>query len=262
MKPVNLVYEGELAIITIDNPPLNLTETSVTNALDNALDEVEKSSARAVLLNAAGDHFGCGVNIKTSFVGVDSTAARTMLGKGVEIMQRMEQLPIPIICAVQGYCFAAALEIALRCDLIVAAKSAQFAQVEQAIGATTYLGGAYLLAERCGPVRAREICYTGDFYSSETFAEWNIINKVVPDADLQQEAKSLALRVAKGPTKAHGVTKQLIRHYLDQGIRAADDHLLDLGAPIFDSRDFKAGVDSIMTHGSRNFRDLVEFDGN
>jgi enoyl-CoA hydratase/carnithine racemase len=158
-------------------------------------------------------------------------------------------------------CLAAALELALRCDVIIAADTAQFAQVEQHIGATTYLGGAYLLAERCGPARAREICFTGDMYDAASFERWNIVNKVVPRASLHDEAMAWATRFANGPTLAHGATKRMIRAFLDHGVRAADAMLLDLGPPLFDSRDFQAGVQSVVEHGSKNFRGKVTFNG-
>jgi len=261
MKSVGLEFDGSVAIITIDNPPLNLTDADVFNGLEDAFDQIETSNARAVLLRAAGDHFGCGVNIKTTFVGTDAVQARSLIGRSLSIMQRMEALPIPIVCAVQGFCFAAALEIALRCDIIVASETAQFAQVEAAIGAATFLGGAYLLAERCGPVRAREICYTGQFFSAAKFEQWNIINQVVPDDELETASMAFSQQIADGPTKAHGVTKKLLRQYLDHGVRAADDLLLGIGTPLFDSEDFRHGVETIVTHGSKAFRDRTRFVG-
>ena len=101
------------AIITIDNPPINLADNALFSAFENVLDEVDASDVRALLVQAAGDHFGCGVNVKTTFVDVDSKGARQMLGQGIPICTRLEGLNIPVVCAVQGLCLAAALEIAL-----------------------------------------------------------------------------------------------------------------------------------------------------
>lgn len=261
MRPVHFEKQGTLGVITIDNPPINLTDNPLLAALPNVLDEVDSSDVRAILLQAEGDHFGCGVNVNTTFVGLGSKDARTMLNRGIPIMTRMEGLNIPIVCAVQGLCLAAALELALRCDVIIAADDAKFAQVEQHIGAATFLGGAYLLAERCGPARAREICFSGDFYDAPSFERWNIINKVVPRASLRAEARAWAQRLANGPTMAHAATKRMVRAFLDHGVRAADEMLLDLGPPIFDSVDFKAGVQAVVKHGSKSFRGTVAFHG-
>lgn len=261
MSSVRFEKQRNVGVITIDNPPINLADNALFSAFAGVLEEVDASDVRALLIQAAGDHFGCGVNVKTTFVGVDSKNARQMLSEGITVCTRLEGLPIPIVCAVQGLCLAAALEIALRCDIIIAADDAQFAQVEQHIGAATYLGGAYLLAERCGPARAREICFTGDFYDAASFERWNIINRVVPRASLQAEAMVWAQKIAKGPTKAHAVTKRLIRAFLDHGVRAADELLLDLGPPVFDTADFKSGVDAVVRYGSKDFRGKTVFSG-
>jgi len=261
MPPVYFETEGNLGLLTIDNPPINLADHLLFTALDAALDEVEASDVRALLVRAKGEHFGCGVNVNTTFVGMDGKSGRKMLNHGIAFATRLQDIDIPVVCAVQGLCLAAALEIALRCDVIVAADNAKFAQVEQHIGAATFLGGAHILAERCGPARAREICFTGDFYDAGTFERWNIVNRVVPLAKLQEEAKSWAQRLADGPTLAHAATKRMVRAFLDHGIRGADAMLLDLSPPIFDSADFKAGVDGVVKHGSKNFRGKVRFAG-
>src|SRR5258706_3097135 len=249
MRPVHFEKQGNLGVITIDDPPINLADNALFAALTKVLDEVDSSDVRALLIQAEGDHFGCGVNVNTTFVGVDSKNARRMLNRGIPMVTRMEEMNIPIVCAVQGLCLAAALELALRCDVIIA--DAKFAQVEQHIGAATFLGGAYLLAERCGPARAREICFSGDFYDAVSFERWNIINRIVPRASLRAEAMAWAQRLADGPTMAHAATKRMVRAFLDHGVRAADEMLLDLSPPIFDSADFKAGGQAVVKVGSK-----------
>jgi enoyl-CoA hydratase/carnithine racemase len=261
MAPVRFEAEGNLGVITIDNPPINLADNPLFAAFAEALDAVEAASIRALLVQAKGDHFGCGVNVNTTFVGLDGKTGRKMLNQGLAMVTRMEGLNIPIVCAVQGLCLAAALEIALRCDVIIASDEAKFAQVEQHIGAATFLGGAYLLAERCGPARAREICFSGDFYDAATFERWGIINRVVPRVSLHAEARSWAQRLADGPTLAHAATKRMVRAFLDHGVRGADVMLLDLSPPIFDSADFRAGVDAVVKLGSKTFRGTVRFGG-
>lgn len=259
MAAVKSELRDSVAVLTINNPPLNLFGDSVFDGLNAALDEVELSDARAVLIHAEGDHFGCGVDVRTAFVGKDSSSARKMLADGIETMHRVERLPIPTICAVQGYCFAAALELVLRTDITIAATSATFAQVEQAIGATTFLGGAYLLAERCGSAIAKQICYTGDFYSADQFLSWKIINQVSAEDKLFDDAFAISSRIAQGPTKAHAASKKMIRQYLDHGIRGGDEILLDVGLPVFDTQDMVQGVTALDQKGSKSFRDHVKF---
>ena len=145
--------------------------------------------------------------------------------------------------------------------LILAAASAHFGQAEASIGTTTLLGGVQRLAERAGPARAREIIYTADQYDAGTFEQWNIVNRVVPDEVFESQARAFAERLASGPTLAYAVGKQIVRAYLDAGIRTAD-RVVDEAAPaLFDSEDMRAGVAGVLEHGVRHFREKVVFHG-
>jgi enoyl-CoA hydratase/carnithine racemase len=128
---------------------------------------------------------------------------KDMLSDGMALMAELEDAPFPIIAAVNGFCFAAGLELALACDFIYAADDTVFSQVEAQIGATTFLGGTYRLAERCGPAIAREIVYTANRYSAEQFVEWHIVNRVVPPAELHETALTVAKKIARGDLRRH-----------------------------------------------------------
>ncbi len=156
---------------------------------------------------------------------------------------------------------AAGLELVLACDLIWAASSARFGQVEATIGTTTLLGGIQRLAERAGPARAREIVYTADQYDAATFERWNIVNRVVPDDRLASEARAFAERLAGGATLAFAAGKKFVRAYLEGGIRKADTMVDELAPPLFDSADMRAGVQALLQHGPGQFREKVVFHG-
>jgi enoyl-CoA hydratase/carnithine racemase len=177
----------------------------------------------------------------------------------LRLIADLEELPLPTISAVQGVCLAAGLELALACDLIWAAASARFAQVEALIGTTTLLGGVERLAERAGPARAREIIYTADQYDAAT--GWNIVNRVVPDEAFESQTRAFVERLASGPTLAYAVGKRIVRTYLDGGVRAADRVVDEIAPGLFDSEDMRAGVAGVLEHGVRNFRDKVVFHG-
>ncbi len=176
-----------------------------------------------------------------------------MFAEGFQLVDALEDAPFPVIAAVHGVCFAAGLELALACDLIIAAEGAKFAQVEAKIGAATFLGGVYRLAERCGPARAKEIVFGAETYDAATFERWNIVNRVVPDQDMRDAALAWARQLAKGPTLAHAVTKRLVRHAVDYGSRQADRYILDAASPLLESRDMRYAVDLLLTHGARKF---------
>ncbi len=111
----------------------------------------------ALLLKASGPHFSAGADVPAMFEGLSAHAAEAHLAKHIPLMERLQDLPIPTIAAVRGMCLTAGLEIVLRCDVLWASETAQFAQLEAMIGATTLLGGAQILTERAGPARATEL---------------------------------------------------------------------------------------------------------
>ena len=130
------------------------------------------------------------------------------------MIAEFEALPFPTLAAVQGMCVGGGLELVLACDLIWAAASARFGQLEATIGTTTLLGGVQRLAERAGSNRAREIIYTADQYDAATFERWNIVNRVVPDEAFEAQTRAFAERLANGPTLAYAAGKRIIRAYL------------------------------------------------
>jgi hypothetical protein len=101
MRPVHFEKQGNLGVVTIDNPPINLADNPLFAAFTEVLDEVDSSDVRALLIQAEGDHFGGGVNVNTTFVGVDSKNARRLLNRGIPMVTRLEGLNIPVVCAVR-----------------------------------------------------------------------------------------------------------------------------------------------------------------
>jgi len=243
---------GDVAVVTMANPPANTFTMELSAGLESAVRRAVSEQARALVLQADGPLFCGGADVHL-FAGTTAGQAREMFAKGFQLINALEDAPFPVIAAVHGMCFAAGLELALACDLIIAAEGAQFAQVEAKIGAATFLGGVYRLAERCGPARAKEIVFGAETYDAATFERWNIVNRVVPGPDLREAALAWARQLAKGPTQAHAVTKQVLRHALEQGSRLADRYLLDVAPPLLESRDMQYAVGLLLTQGARKF---------
>ncbi|SHH31360.1 enoyl-CoA hydratase/isomerase family protein [Streptomyces sp. 3214.6] len=243
---------GDVAVVTVANPPANLFTAGVMEGLSASLRRARDEDKRALVIQADGAVFSGGADVAL-FKGTSAVQAREIFEEGTALIAAIEDAPFPVIAAVHGLCLAAGLELALASDLIIAAEGTQFAQVEALIGATTFLGGAYRLAERCGSARALEITFSGQQYPADTFERWNIINRVVPAEQLRDEALAWAQRLAKGPTRAHAVTKRLVQYALTHGPREADRFLLDGATPLFDTRDMQHAVDLMLTQGSRKF---------
>lgn len=249
MTTVKMERDGDVAVITLADPPLNLVSPAVLADFDAVLSEVDEMDVRAAIVQAEGENFSAGANVVEMFQGRSPRSAHGLISGAGRALLHLEQLPFPTICAVQGICLAGGLEIALACDLIWVAEDAQLGQIEAVIGAIPFGGGAQRLASCCGPYRAREIVYGGRMYDPKEFERWNIVNRVLPSEDLHAKALKYAHQLAAGPTLAHGATKRVIRTYIDSGLRAADAIIPELSAPLFDSRDLAAGIESLMKNG-------------
>jgi enoyl-CoA hydratase/carnithine racemase len=153
------------------------------------------------------------------------------------------------VFAAHGLCLTWAFELALACDLIVAARRAKFGLVEKVIGLTPAMGGTQRLAERAGTGRAREFVMTGVPYDAETLERWNVVNRVYDDEAFDAAARALATELAQGPTRAHAATKQVIRDYVQGGIEMANDRVAAVAGELFDTEDLRGAVATFLEHG-------------
>src|SRR4029450_4672227 len=149
MDKVRFEISGPLGVLTLANPPLNLFSGEVIEDLRAAVTEIKGAPLRALLVQAEGKVFSGGAEVSV-FQGRTPSEARERFTSQLRLIADLEELPLPTLAAVQGLCLAAGLELALACDLIWAAASARFGQVESLIGTTTLLGGVQRLAERSG----------------------------------------------------------------------------------------------------------------
>lgn len=250
MSLVKFEVDGELGCLTVDNPPLNLMSARVIDEFAEVVDRISVAPIRALLIRSEGPHFMAGADVRI-FQGKSSAQARAMFARALPVFARLEELPYPTVVAVQGLCLAAGLELALCADILVAGESARFAQVERHIGTTTLLGGVQRLAERAGSARAKQIIFDGDQYTAAQFAQWNIVNHVVADAELRERAEKLARHYAGGPTRALAAGKTLVRRYLDVGIRNADHSVLESAAALFETEDMRSGVEKLLREGPK-----------
>jgi enoyl-CoA hydratase len=246
---VSLSYDDSLAVITLDAPPLNLFDAALVTELREAIDEVAATPhARGLLIRANGRAVSGGVDVHL-FDGLDPVRGAALWRDWFTMIHRLESLPFPTVFAAHALCLTAAFEVALACDLLVAAESARFGLVEIVVGLTPSMGGPQRLAERAGPARARELVYTGELYDAGTLERWNVVNRVLPDDGFADAAHAFALRLANGPTRAHTASKQIIRTQLAGGTRAADEATPLISGALFGTEDLKNAVASFLADG-------------
>jgi enoyl-CoA hydratase/carnithine racemase len=247
--PVRLDREAGLAVVTFDSPPLNLFDAALSEGLQDAVVDLEADRPRAVLFRAEGRVVSGGVDVSlfAALSGPDEAAA-TFRGL-VELARRVDRLPCPTVFAAHALCLTWAFELALACDLIVAARSASFGLVEKVIGLTPAMGGTQRLAERAGSGRAKEFVMAGRPFAAEELERWNVVNRVLPDEGFDEAARTLAGELAEGPTLAHAATKQVVRDYLEGGVELANDRVSEVAGELFASQDLQAAVRSFLELG-------------
>lgn len=249
MNPVMFEMDGSLAIITLNNPPLNVLGTDLLEGLSNAIEEAGNAEPRALLLQAEGDNFSAGADVKM-LSKLSPSQARDMLSAFMEFLHMVESLPYPTMTAVQGICVAGGLEIALSMDMIWAGDNSLFGQSESLIGAIPFAGGSQRLAARCGVTRAKEIIYTGKFYPAAEFEKFNIVNRVVPTQELKGKARKFMKKISEtGPTLAYKAVKDILSRYQNEGMKSADTLTIDRSVDIFETQDLQTGISSMLAQG-------------
>jgi 2-(1,2-epoxy-1,2-dihydrophenyl)acetyl-CoA isomerase len=242
---INIDASTRVATLTLNRPDkLNSFTRTMHEELSKALDQVEESNARALVITGAGRGFCAGQDL----ADLDFTpGAMTNLGALIDrhfnpLVRRLQALPLPVIAAVNGIAAGAGANLAMACDLIVAARSASFVQAFVKIGLVPDSGGTWLLPRRVGEARALGLALTGDKLGAEQAEAWGLVWKVVDDEQLQSAALKLAEQLAQQPAKAIVAIKHAIRaaanNTLDQQLDLERDVQRELG----DSHDYAEGV--------------------
>jgi enoyl-CoA hydratase/carnithine racemase len=245
MSHLTSSIEDRVATIALDNPPQNRIDEQIADELAEAIDAVGRSDARAVLLRAEGPDFSFGGDIVT-WPDLDARELRTLFERYMSVFNCFERLPLPVIAAVQGLCLGGGFELALRADVIFAAESARFGHPEQSIAIVTLLGGIYRVAERAGRSRASEWALTSEQVPAAVMAAAGVVNRVVADEALLDEATAFAGRIANGPTRAYAAHKALLRAWAVGGVAAADEAMFDIALPLFETEDVKTMLPSAV----------------
>jgi enoyl-CoA hydratase len=243
-----LEREGELATIVLDSPPLNLFDQRMIDDLRAAIDEVAAEPPRALLIRAEGRAVSGGVDVHV-FAGLTPEQGSALWTDLLEMIDKVETLPAPVVFAAHALTLTAAFELALACDLIVASPKARFGLVEKVVGLTPSMGGTQRLAERAGSGRARHFVMSGGIFGAEEMERWGVINLLFEDHDFEAASLKLAQELAEGPTKAHAMTKHILRRFREGGIPAADEAVRTEAGELFATEDLQNAVRTFLEQG-------------
>jgi enoyl-CoA hydratase/carnithine racemase len=252
MTTARLERDGGLAVLTVDNPPLNQISEQVVDDLAGVVAALEADDdVRALLVRGAGDVFSVGADVRV-FAGHSAAEMRPLIERFLGLGRRVEALTFPTLAAVHGTCQAGGLELALFLDLIWAAAGTNLGLPETRIGIVPLAGGIQRVAARAGLGRARAIALSGNLFSAEQFEAWGVVDRVLPAEELQPQAERFAHRLAAGPGRAFAAVKQFAAAYTEGGVAAADERLLEDAVNLFDTHDARNAVESFLTSGPGN----------
>jgi len=253
-----LIYEKDasLACITINRPAaMNALSNALVEEFDKAFDVIEEDKEiRALIVTGAGEKaFMAGADIKelearTFILGRQQTRRRQ------EVFNRIAEMRIPVVAAINGFALGAGLELAVACTLRVAAGNARFGSPEVNLGIIPGDGATQRLPRLVGFGRAMEMVLTGDFIEAPEAYRIGLVNKVVPKAELMVAAKELALKIASKAPLAIQCAKEAVNRSLELGLYEGMAHESYLHAFTCATEDKQEGVSAFLNKRKPNFQ--------
>ncbi|PDT74294.1 enoyl-CoA hydratase/isomerase family protein [Bradyrhizobium sp. C9] len=238
--------DGGVGVVTLAKPPHNLLDDQLINDVVRAYHAVVAAGCRAILLRSAMRHFCAGAEMASWGTGTKLHTDQAGLER---VWRSLEDVPVPTVAAVNGGVLGGGLELALTCDMIIAANTAFLGQVEVAVGLLPLLGGTQRIAQRAGVARAKEIAMLGRRHTPEAFERWGIINLVVPEAELGASSMTMARQLAAGPTKVIAGVKMQANLQARGGVAAADARQVEINDMIWKAKDRQRGADAFFASG-------------
>jgi len=257
-QPILVSVEAGVQTITLNRPErLNAFNPEMHRLLREALKRAGDDDAiRAVLLTGAGRGFCAGQDLSERDVGGDAAIDLSVTIESLynPLVRRLRALPKPIVCAVNGVAAGAGANVALACDIVLAARSASFIQAFAKIGLVPDSGGTWFLPRLAGRARAMGLALLGDKLPAEDAASWGLVWKAVDDDKLMAEAGALARGLAAGPTLAYALVKRALDASETSTLDAQLDLERDLQRKAGLSADYREGVAAFLQKRKAQFK--------
>ena len=259
MAPVEHDVDGDLATITMQNPELrNALTLETAERIQEAVDAVEDSDVRCVVLEGSGGTFCAGGDIEAMVEGpVSDRETEELIRKvGVPInrtVQRVYECSVPTVAKVDGTAFGAGGSLAIACDLVLASERAEMSFGFRRIGLSVDSGTSYLLPRVVGEKTAMELVYTGDLLEASEARDLGLVNRVYPTDEFDERCAELIDRVATGPTTALKHSKRLLQGGGQRTFEEAIDAEIDSLCAVFETDDVSEGVNSFFERRTPEF---------
>jgi 2-(1,2-epoxy-1,2-dihydrophenyl)acetyl-CoA isomerase len=258
-ESIQFTIQNGIAVLTLNRPDrLNSFTQAMHREVRDALDRLQADkSVRVLVLTGAGRGFCAGQDLNDR--AVEPGAPGVDLGESVEkyyapLVMTLRTLPMPVICAVNGVAAGAGANLALACDIVLAAKSASFIEAFCKLGLIPDTGGTWVLPRLIGPARAMGLALLGDKLPAEKAEQWGLIWRCVPDEALMLEAMAMAEHFAAAPTKGLAFTKKAMlassTNTLQEQLQLEAGMMRELGY----SHDYREGVAAFIDKRQPHFK--------
>lgn len=243
-----LAKEDGIFILTLNRPKaLNALNSEIMAELKQAIELIKRDAqCKVCILTGQGNKaFVAGADI-AEMAEMNAVQGREFAQLGNQVFSALEELEKPVIAAINGYALGGGLELALACDLRLAAEGAKLGQVEVSLGITPGFGGTQRLARTIGAGKAKELIYTAKIIGSQEALACGLINHVYPQENLLAEAKKLAIEIADKAPLAIGYSKQAINQGLEMDLKRGLDLEANLFGLCFATKDQKEGMRAFL----------------
>ena len=247
--------EAGVAVLTIDRQEkLNALDPQVVEEIGQALLELEAEGPRAIIVTGAGERsFVAGADI-SAMSEMGPMEAKRFSEIGHAAMALLDRSPVPTIAAVNGYAFGGGCEVAIACDVRIAAENATFGFPEVSLGILPGMGGTQRLPHLVGPAFAKELIFTGRRISAEEAREIGLVNRVVPRGEALGAARELAAEIAANGPLAVRHAKAATNRALDVDLVSGLEYEADQFALLFATEDAREGMAAFAERRKPEFR--------
>lgn len=233
-----------VAIVTINRPNvLNALDNTTIKELDRLCDQLAHDDAiKVIIITGSGEKaFAAGADI-AQMQSLTAMEGRTYSKDGQAAFNKLENLPQPVIAAINGFALGGGCELAMACDIRIASGKAKFGQPEVSLGITAGFGGTQRLARLVGKGRAIELLYTGEIIDAEEAYRIGLVNKVVAPEELMDSAMSMAKKIMSRSSVAVQLSKAAVNEGLDTDLQTGVAYEAEVFALCFSTHDQKEGM--------------------
>ena len=257
LKFIKTKVEERIAVVTLDNPPVNILTSEILQEIQTTFDALEKDPAvKVIVFTSAGTNaFIAGADIKEIAQIRSAPQAVELAKKGQAVLNKIENSTKVSIAAIHGVCVGGGNELVMAFHLRIASERAKFAQPEINLGIIPGFGGTQRLPRLVGLAKARELNLTGDMISAQEALRIGLVNRVVPDGELLKQTLGLAKKIASKSAVALGLAERAMREGMRLTLAEGLLREAELFGEVVESQDMQEGVKAFLEKRQPKFQD-------